>query len=65
VLWIRDSRGRWHATRTHGLSPSANGGEGLLWLELVPPLDRGTAWIDVIATGRSAQARIRLPLSRK
>jgi hypothetical protein len=28
----------------------------------VPPLDSGTLWIDVVATGRSAEVRVRLPL---
>jgi hypothetical protein len=62
VLWISDSSGRWHATRTEGLSTSGNGGEVVLWLAIVPPLDRGTAWIDVVAAGRSAEVRVRLPL---
>ena len=65
VLWIQDSSGRWHATRTEGLSRSGNGGEVVLWLAIVPPLDRGTAWIDVVATGRSAEVRVRLPLCWK
>jgi hypothetical protein len=62
ALWVRDSSGRWHATRTHGMMPSGNTGEVILWLEIVPPLDRGTAWIDLVATGRSAEVRVRLPL---
>ena len=65
VLWMCDSSGRWHATRTNGASPSANSGEVMLWLEIVPPLDRGTAWIDVVATGPSAEVRVRLPLCWK
>jgi hypothetical protein len=65
VLWIRDSSSRWHATRTSGISRSGNNGEVVLWLRIVPPLDRGTAWIDVVATGRSAEVRARLPLSWK
>ena len=62
ALWVRDSSGRWHATRTHGMMPPGNHGEVILWLEIVPPLDRGTAWIDLVATGRSAEVRVRLPL---
>ena len=62
ALWVRDSSGRWHATRTHGMMPSGNSGEVVLWLRLVPPLDRGAAWIDLVATGRSAEVRVRLPL---
>jgi hypothetical protein len=65
VLWIRDSAGRWHATRTTGIGPSGDSGEVVLWLRTVPPLDRGTAWIDVVATGSSAEVRARLPLSWK
>ena len=64
VLWIRDSGGRWHATRTDGVSPMwGDTREIMVWLAIVPPLDRGTAWIDVVATGSSAQVRARLPLS--
>ena len=37
--------------------------EVMLWLAVMPPLDRGTAWIDVVATGSSAEVRARLPLS--
>jgi hypothetical protein len=62
VLWIRDSSGRWHATGTIDVSPSGNSGEVILWLQIVPPMDRGTAWIDVDATGPSAEVRARLPL---
>ena len=35
----------------------------MLWLEIVPPLDRDTTWIDLVATGRSAEVRVKLPLS--
>jgi hypothetical protein len=37
----------------------------MLWLRVVPPLDRGTPWIDVVATGQSAEVRATLPLSWK
>jgi hypothetical protein len=62
VVWIRDSSGRWHATRTDGVSPSGNSDGAIWWLEIVPPLDRSTAWIEVAAAGRSAEVRARLPL---
>jgi hypothetical protein len=65
VLWIRDSSGRWHATRTIDMSPSGNSGEVILWVQIVPLLDRGTAWIDVVTTGPSAEVRARLPLCWK
>ena len=65
TLWVRDSSGRWHATRTHGVDPSPDNREVIVWLGIVPPLDSGTPWIDVIATGRSAEVRIRLALSWK
>jgi hypothetical protein len=64
VLWIHDSDGRWHATRTDGVSPRwGDTGVVMVWLRIVPTLEPGTAWIDVVATGRSAEARARLPLS--
>ena len=60
VTWIRDSGGRWHATRTLGRGGSAGG--TALRVEVVPPLSRATTGIEIITTGRSAQARARLPL---
>ncbi len=60
---IRDSSGHWHATRTNGVSPMWDTREVMLWLAIMPPLDRGTAWIDVVAAGPSAEVRARLPLS--
>jgi hypothetical protein len=63
VLWIRDSNGRWHTTRTDGVSPWKDTGIVTLWLEIVPPLERGTAWIEISAAGPSAQAQVTLPLS--
>ena len=60
VTWIRDNGGRWHATRT--LGRSGNGGGTALRVEVVPPLSRATTGIEVITTGRSAEARARLPL---
>ena len=60
VIWIRDSGGRWHTTRTRGRS--GMNGEVALRLEVIPPLSRATAWIEVLAAGHSAQARATLPL---
>ena len=66
VLWIRDSDGRWHATSADGVvSPwGANGANPwtdtcmvTVWLRIIPPPDRGTAWIEVSAAGRSARIR--------
>ena len=62
ALWARDSSGRWHATRTQGVGPSPDSREVIVWVGIVPPLDSGTPWIDVVATGRSAEVRVRLPL---
>ena len=31
-------------------------------LQVVPPLSRATAWIEMLTAGRSAQARTTLPL---
>ena len=74
VLWIRDSDVRWHATDTDGVvSPWGDNGANpwmdtcmvTVWLKIVPPLDRGTAWIEISAAGRSAQVRATLPLSSR
>ena len=53
VLWMCDSSGRWHTTRTNHVSPSRNSGEVMLWLQTVPPLDRGTGRL-LAGEGRSA-----------
>jgi hypothetical protein len=60
VTWICDNAGRWHATRT--LGRSGNAGGTALRVEVVPPLSRATTAIEVITTGRSAEARARIPL---
>jgi hypothetical protein len=62
ALWVRDSAGRWHATRISSHGAGDDSGEVLLWLEIVPPLERGTAWIDLVVTGASAEIEVRLPL---
>jgi len=71
VLWIRDSHGHWHATRLDGLSPWGGNGSDpwtdtrmvTLWLKIIPPLDHGTAWIQLHAAGQSAHVRATLLLS--
>ncbi len=60
VTWIRGNGGRWHATRTLGQSGIGDG--TALRVEVVPPLSRATTGIEVVTTGRSAEARARLPL---
>ncbi len=60
--WLR---GRWHTTQTEGVSHPVVNGEVVLWLRIRPPLDRSTTWIDVMATGQSAEARATLPLRWK
>jgi Sigma-70, region 4 len=60
LLWVRDSAGRWHTTRTIGRS--GIGGEVALRVEVVPPLSRADAWIELLAAGRSAGVRATLPL---
>jgi hypothetical protein len=65
TLWIRDNTGRWHATRTWGPRPLGDHGEITLELEIAPPLEAITQWIDVVAAGQSAEVRARLPISWK
>ena len=62
ALWIRDSAGRWRATRDYAPRSLGDNGEVTLELEITPPLEAGTRWIDVVATGQSAQVRARLPV---
>ena len=62
-IWVRDSRGRWHATRATTRRWSAEDDrEMTLRLEVVPPLSRATTWIEMLAAGQSAQAQTTLPL---
>jgi len=60
ALWVRDAGGSWHATRTVGRSRMDDG--VALRVEAVPPLSRGTAWIELVATGPSDEVRAGLPL---
>jgi hypothetical protein len=60
VIWIRDSDGGWHATRDGGSADEDR--EITMAVLVVPPLSRDTDWIEVIASGRSAQARAILPV---
>jgi hypothetical protein len=63
-IWIRDNRGRWHATRATARRWSAEDDSDMtMRLEVVPPLSRATAWIELHAAGQSARARAMLPLS--
>ena len=59
-IWVRDSGGRWHATRACGWAGAS--GEVTMRLQVLPPLSRDTAWIDVLAAGHSAEVRVTLPL---
>ncbi len=58
AIWIRDSRGGWHATRVSRYHE----GDITMRLQVLPPLSHDTAWIEVIVTGHSAEARATLPL---
>jgi hypothetical protein len=60
TLWVRDSGGHWHATRT--IARSGMNGEVALRMEVVPPLSRATSWIELLAAGQSAEVRATLPL---
>jgi len=59
-LWLRDSGGRWHAARRDRCHRA--GLETAIRLRLVPPLTRPAGWVEVLAGGRSAEVRARLPL---
>jgi hypothetical protein len=60
-IWIRDSGGRWHATRACGWAGAAQG-EVTMRLQVLPPLSRAVAWIDVLAGGQSGEVHVTLPL---
>jgi hypothetical protein len=59
-VWICDSSGRWHVTRTSGRSGIND--EIALRMEIVPPLSHATTSITMQATGQAAQARATLRL---
>jgi hypothetical protein len=59
VIWVR-SRSGWHATRT-GHSMDLDG-EVTMNVAVMPPPGRDADWIEVIAAGRTAEARVTLPL---
>jgi hypothetical protein len=59
-VWVRDSDGGWHATDLDHWSRDNR--EHVLTLHLVPPLPTFAAWIELLAAGRSAEVRARLPL---
>jgi len=60
AIWIRDSGGWWHATRAGGSADEDR--EITMDVQVIPPLSRDTAWIEVIASGRSAQAHAIVPV---
>jgi hypothetical protein len=59
-FWLRDDGGRWHAAHPADWHPADP--EHSIGLVLVPPLPRSTAWVEVLAGGRSGEVRVRLPL---
>jgi hypothetical protein len=59
VIWVR-SRDGWHATRPGGSMDLD--GEVTMDVAVMPPLGRDADWIEVIVAGRSAEARVTLPL---
>ena len=59
-IWLRDSGGRWHTARPVGWHQGHP--EHSIGLLLTPPLPRSTAWVEVLACGRSAEVRVTLPL---
>jgi hypothetical protein len=59
-LWLRDSAGRWHAARPDRCHRA--GLESAIRLRLVPSLARPADWVEVLASGRSAEIRATLPL---
>jgi hypothetical protein len=62
-IWLRDSGGRWHAARPAGWHQAGpKDREYAVRLRVMPPLPRSTAWIEVLAGGRTAEVRTKLPL---
>jgi len=59
-IWLRDNGGRWHAAHPVGWHRADP--EHSIGLLLTPPLPRSTASVEVLAAGRSAEVRIKVPL---
>jgi hypothetical protein len=59
-FWLRDNGGRWHAA--HPVGWHRTDSEHSIGLLLTPPLPRSTASVEVLAGGRSAEVRIKVPL---
>jgi hypothetical protein len=59
VLWLRDDRGRWHATEFDAWT--GDGYRSIARLLIWPPLN-GVRAVDILARGRSAEVRTTLPL---
>ncbi len=60
-VWLRDSGGRWHVGNLAGRHRA--GPEYAIGLQMVPPMPLTPPWVEVLAAGRSAEVRARLPLS--
>jgi hypothetical protein len=63
VVWLRDRDGRWHTARESRSGGPRDSDDQVLWLRVVPPLDYGSADVDVVVTRPSAEVEVRLPLS--
>ena len=61
-VWLRDNGGRWHAAHPVGWHGPDREPEHAIGLLLVPPLPQSTTWVEVLAGGRSAEVRTKLPL---
>ena len=59
-IWLRDNGGRWHTANPVGWHRGDP--EHSIGLLLTPPLPRSTASVEVLAAGRSAEVRIKVPL---
>jgi hypothetical protein len=58
-LWLADDRGQWHVADGDGWRWAS--GDPTSYLTVAPPLGR-PAWVEIIAAGRSAEARAKVPL---
>jgi hypothetical protein len=59
LIWLRDSDGRWHVTRSDGASEAED--ELTMQLAVIPPLSRPD-WVEMVVSGRSAEVRATVPL---
>jgi hypothetical protein len=62
LIWIHDSKDRWHTTRVSDSTLTGSPDEIFVWLQILPPLGPDISWIEVVLEGQSVEVHVKLPL---